>query len=1147
MDSYISKKFVRFLVFIYSIVIFPLTSLSAFAVGGEKHEHQSQKRFLENQENENNLNDNDKGNETAGLIARNIQTVSNVLSSSPSELTEQAKSYALGKINSTVNGEAQKWLSQFGTAKINFSMDRKGKLDNGSLDLLLPLYDNKSDWLFFSQLGYRNKDSRHTLNLGFGGRYFTPSWMYGLNSFYDFDVTGNNKRIGLGGEAWTDYAKFSANTYWRVSDWHDSPHEKGWEERPANGFDINGEFFLPVYPNIGGKLAYEQYFGDQVALFNRDTKQKDPSLARFGVNYTPVPLVTMGVDYKLGSGGHSETLFQTNLNYRFGVPFEAQLSSDNVASMRTLAGSRHDLVERNNQIVLDYRKKGEKEVLLNIQQQNITGYSYQRWAPIHATVTPKDAKLKWQPDDLFSENNGGITENMNPIGLTLPKYNPKTDNTYVLSFTAEDSSGNKSKPSDINVKVEPFVLKEDVTKEVVKSGKPGEVAYKLLATITYGTKDNDPLTKLKMSKLEWSVNEPNTDKVKWVQSDTTNDKGQLEATVSSDQPLKNVEVYLTMDGMPQAKVINDLDFAKVVESEYTVKIETKEKSPLEANKNSGYIFIATVTDAAGHLLKEKDVTVEWSVKNDLPPGVKWLNEKKTDKTDENGQISATLVSEKAATGIIAGVSIDGAKPVYMTDPVAFEEKNPLTKDITWTGAQEYEAVRDKQRVVTVNIPDITKFNPNYTYNINFDKDKYPGLKSVIVSAPATLKNKITFTFESTQITEPGTIELTLTELGSNKKINISSPPISFKAGLNKIQVSKFEEVDGAKRYKANGNDKVKLKINVNYSAGDPAKNLSIDPSKIEWSTNVVEELKDKYTFTPESPTTTGNGELYVYMTSKVSIRDENGIGIKPKIKLPTSEAGGGQEVGLSDNGSIIFDPVPKLAQLRVFNKDDPNKDNPTTQHTYGINEHGPSNVFNSLQAYLLDGSGKRLPANSSDFEVTYTDDEKASFSKHFIDKDSGLISFNTVPSEKLQYEVLHDRTFKATVRNTTTFENIEYEYYWKPVNWFLLMGYPDSAIAQDSRRHCTESGIKEVHKLDVWNYDGRGGSKALLTEFGGNVVKLGFFTVPIKTSYSTDNSIITVLNADSNKFEPLDLSDVNNDKINKNTSASVVCLIDNRY
>ncbi|MBD2786739.1 inverse autotransporter beta domain-containing protein, partial [Xenorhabdus sp. 3] len=83
-------------------------------------------------------------------------------------------------------------------------------------------------------------------------------------------------------------------TYLRLTKWRDSPEEHGWEERPANGFDLLGEFYLPAYPNLGGKLGFEQYYGDNVALFNRDSKQKNPSLGRIGLNYTPVPLVTIG-------------------------------------------------------------------------------------------------------------------------------------------------------------------------------------------------------------------------------------------------------------------------------------------------------------------------------------------------------------------------------------------------------------------------------------------------------------------------------------------------------------------------------------------------------------------------------------------------------------------------------------------------------------------------------------------------------------------------------------------------------------------------------------------------------------------------------------------------------------------------------------
>ncbi|MDE1487367.1 inverse autotransporter beta domain-containing protein [Xenorhabdus bovienii] len=1126
MDSYISKKFVRFLIFIYLVFIFSLASLSAFAVDGKNYEHQSQKKLLENKESENNLSD--KENEKAALFAKNIQTASNVLSSSPSQLIEQAKSYALGKINSTVNGEAQKWLSQFGTAKINFSMDRKGKLDNGSLDLLLPLYDNKSDWLFFSQLGYRNKDSRHTLNLGFGGRYFTPSWMYGLNSFYDFDVTGNNKRIGLGAEAWIDYAKFSANTYWRMSDWHDSPQEKGWEERPANGFDINGEFFLPAYPNIGGKLAYEQYFGDKVALFDRDTKQKDPSLARIGVNYTPIPLVTMGIDYKLGSGGHSETLFQTNLNYRFGVPFEAQLAPDSVASMRTLAGSRHDLVERNNQIVLDYRKKGEKEVLLNIQEQNITGYSYQRWKPIYATVTPKDAKLVWQKNDSFSHALGEITQDVNPIGLTLPKFDPDTNNTYVLSFTAQDSNGKTSKPSSITVKVEPFVLKGDVTKTKVKTDNSDEVAYKFLATITHGTKDNDALARLKVSNLHWSVDKPNAENVTWVQSDTTNDLGQLEATISSEQPLKNVKVFLTMDGMSQTEVVNNLDFSKEIASGYQVNIESDSEGPLviEKNKSASYTFTATVREANGALLKEKELNVNWHVKGDkLPDGVEWQDVKKTDKTDVNGQISAILVGKKTASDIKVGVSIDGAEPEYINKPVSFIEDS-ATNDIKWTPESPiYEAVADEQHMLTVLIPQnsLNKFEKKYEHNFDKIEKKYPGFRYISASS-TEIADRITFTFTSTQVIESEKIEITLKEKGGDSKI-IQSPPVSFKPGLNDLKISSFK-VDNPShkpnwQYIANGQDKVRLKIKI-LKGGDgrEASNFSIDPSQIHWIADVHESLKDKFDFTLESPTTNGSGELYADMVTKVAIDNR----VRVSVKIPTSNPAGEQEVTLDDHQGISFEPVPKSAMLRVFSKYDSNiiKD-------FGINSNGPSNVFNSLQARLLKENAERLPDVGEDFNVTYSAKVGNGSTITLINKESGLISFYMTPSNRGTRNALIEQTFKARIVNKKTQEVTAYEYLWKPIRWFLMMGETQQTHTQSEQKdaYCkSEDYLKHVRNIDVWNYDKRGDRDTLENEFP-EVTSWGFFKVPVKEGGgSSDQTIMNVLNVDTDKFEALNLANL---------------------
>ncbi|MDC9583385.1 inverse autotransporter beta domain-containing protein, partial [Xenorhabdus sp. PR6a] len=422
--------------------------------------------------NKNRKNNQASDSDTPNAIARNIQAASNILSSSPSELAEQAKSYAVGKFNSTISSETQKWLSQFGTARINFGLDRKGTLKNNSLDLLLPLYDNKVDWLFFSQLGYRNKDSRNTINVGLGGRYFYQDWMYGLNTFYDYDLTGKNQRLGLGGEIWGDYIKFSANTYYRLSNWQNSRNFKDYHERPANGYDINGEFFLPAYPNLGAKLAYEQYFGDNVTLFNRDTKQKNPSLAKLGLTYTPVPLFTLGVDYKQGGSGHSETQFLANLSYKLGVPLNVQLSPDNVAAMRTLAGSRYDLVERNNNIVLDHQKIPIVQLSL---PEIITGYSQEEKRDITVKLSSNTAvkQVHWATNEDFTKHGGKLSSRVgNTITVTLPKYlsGDNQNNNYPIYALAELENNQKSAPAEMRIIVRPFMLQKRETPNFTPAG-----------------------------------------------------------------------------------------------------------------------------------------------------------------------------------------------------------------------------------------------------------------------------------------------------------------------------------------------------------------------------------------------------------------------------------------------------------------------------------------------------------------------------------------------------------------------------------------------------------------------------------------------------------------------------------------------------
>ncbi|MDE9445526.1 inverse autotransporter beta domain-containing protein [Xenorhabdus bovienii] len=254
---------------------------------------------------------------------------------------DSAKSQLRGMAVSEANQTVQNWLKHYGTAKIQANVDDRGRLDGSQFDMLLPLYDEKAN-LLFTQFGLRHIDSRTTANFGLGHRYFFDHGMLGYNAFLDHDITRDHTRLGLEAEYARDYLKFGANGYFRLSGWKEAKKLADYDERPANGFDLWAEGYLPPYPQLGGKLVYEQYFGDEVGLISEDRRQKNPSAFTVGANYTPIPLVTLGIDRKQSTSGGSETLFNLGLNYEIGTPWSKQVDPNTVASKRSLQGSRYD-------------------------------------------------------------------------------------------------------------------------------------------------------------------------------------------------------------------------------------------------------------------------------------------------------------------------------------------------------------------------------------------------------------------------------------------------------------------------------------------------------------------------------------------------------------------------------------------------------------------------------------------------------------------------------------------------------------------------------------------------------------------------------------------------------------------------------------
>ncbi len=386
------------------------------------------------------------GNSSGNLeqqIASTSQQIGSLLAEDMN--SEQAANMARGWASSQASGAMTDWLSRFGTARITLGVDEDFSLKNSQFDFLHPWYETP-DNLFFSQHTLHRTDERTQINNGLGWRHFTPTWMSGINFFFDHDLSRYHSRAGIGAEYWRDYLKLSSNGYLRLTNWRSAPElDNDYEARPANGWDVRAEGWLPAWPHLGGKLVYEQYYGDEVALFDKDDRQSNPHAITAGLNYTPFPLMTFSAEQRQGKQGENDTRFAVDFTWQPGSAMQKQLDPNEVAARRSLAGSRYDLVDRNNNIVLEYRKK---ELVRLTLTDPVTGKSGEVKSLVSSLQT-KYALKGYNVEATALEAAGGkVVTTGKDILVTLLGYRftstPETDNTWPIEVTAEDVKGNFS-------------------------------------------------------------------------------------------------------------------------------------------------------------------------------------------------------------------------------------------------------------------------------------------------------------------------------------------------------------------------------------------------------------------------------------------------------------------------------------------------------------------------------------------------------------------------------------------------------------------------------------------------------------------------------------------------------------------------------
>lgn len=240
-------------------------------------------------------------------------------------------------------------FAHWGELQLNFDLNDEGELINTRSQLWVPWRLDETHQLFTQSRITQLADNVQS-NTGIGCRWRRAGWNFGYNLFYDTLFNGAGKRGSAGMEVQGDYLALNMNYYFPLSAhaWRDPASVT---YRPAPGFDLRGQGFLPFFHHLSGILSYQRYRGAAVDFLHNGSTMHNPAQLMLSLNYTPVPLVTLSLQHNRRSGLDEQHGVSLQLHYRFGVPFRQQLQASQVARTTVAARSFDAPVLRNDQPV----------------------------------------------------------------------------------------------------------------------------------------------------------------------------------------------------------------------------------------------------------------------------------------------------------------------------------------------------------------------------------------------------------------------------------------------------------------------------------------------------------------------------------------------------------------------------------------------------------------------------------------------------------------------------------------------------------------------------------------------------------------------------------------------------------------------------
>lgn len=254
------------------------------------------------------------------------------------------------------SGESSAALRALPTVHVALGGPQEEANEQVSIEGFCP-FSRQEQQLLFLQGGWQRQQQRNLLSFGVGWRYFPEMhWGVGGNLFYDQDTTRRQRRVGVGVEAWWQSLTLAVNHYLPANGWRAARDLKAYQQRSANGYDVTLRGYLPVLPHIGASVRYAHYFGDEVALGGVQQRYRNPKQWRWGIDYTPIPLLTLAYHRQAGLSGHSKHQISAVLSYRFSLPLSQQVDPNQVTLLHSAKGQQLARVQREQIMALKYAK-----------------------------------------------------------------------------------------------------------------------------------------------------------------------------------------------------------------------------------------------------------------------------------------------------------------------------------------------------------------------------------------------------------------------------------------------------------------------------------------------------------------------------------------------------------------------------------------------------------------------------------------------------------------------------------------------------------------------------------------------------------------------------------------------------------------------